>query len=564
MMHSRAVAGVTGLLVLALAAPAHAVELSFGSRRARVDVTSTTIGSYHTDNDNDTSCDDNYGEALERLNAQGFMGAWTVGLRLDAAVYFDTPVEDLMADPPCGDLEERFENQVVPEKIWVGWSGRSIEGVAGDSYVSFGRGLTLSLRKVDELGVDTTLRGAKVLVHEGRLGAALVGGFTNIGNVDEASGRTASDPNDIIGGVEGTFRVADGVTLGAHAAYFAFHHKATDVLLLPFLDDSYKERWLIYGPFIDAPRLTPHIGVYLEGVGQRRGPLSFEDPDGAAGPLPPEITVPEIENGYGLYGAATIFAGRATILLEGKAYGDLATVKPQFEDIEFNTVQYTNPPTVERVLQPLENPQRDIAGGRANVTWSFSPTMQAFVNYGFFRDWLGYQGPLSGMNETGDIHDPYAGFDVRWDQARSRAIVSAGYRVVFTDDASGATRGDIHLDLDLVQSLTPRLSLEVHGSHLERHKAVPLGDEDWREGTLQIGLSSVRPRLSVAAVLDYTTDPTQPKDIYPSGTLQWDITDSSSIRLTGGASRGGLKCVSGICRVFPPFEGVKLSGVLRF
>jgi len=28
--------------------------------------------------------------------------------------------------------------------------------------------------------------------------------------------------------------------------------------------------------------------------------------------------------------------------------------------------------------------------------------------------------------------------------------------------------------------------------------------------------------------------------------------------------RGGLKCVSGVCRVLPPFEGVKLSATLRF
>ena len=31
-----------------------------------------------------------------------------------------------------------------------------------------------------------------------------------------------------------------------------------------------------------------------------------------------------------------------------------------------------------------------------------------------------------------------------------------------------------------------------------------------------------------------------------------------------GSTRGGLRCVSGVCRVFPPFEGARLTAVLRF
>jgi len=46
--------------------------------------------------------------------------------------------------------------------------------------------------------------------------------------------------------------------------------------------------------------------------------------------------------------------------------------------------------------------------------------------------------------------------------------------------------------------------------------------------------------------------------------VSWDITSSSSLRLFAGSARGGLRCVSGVCRVFPPFEGVKLTATLRF
>ena len=43
------------------------------------------------------------------------------------------------------------------------WSNRTFDISVGDAYVSFGNGLGLSLRKLDEFGVDTTLRGAKVV-----------------------------------------------------------------------------------------------------------------------------------------------------------------------------------------------------------------------------------------------------------------------------------------------------------------------------------------------------------------------------------------------------------------
>src|SRR5262245_30821688 len=116
-----------------------------------LDITSTTIVGWHADNDDGRPENDDYLEIYERLNAQLARGPWLAGLRLDTATFLGEPVPD---------LEDRYR----PEKAWVGFVGRELEAAAGDSYVSFGRGLALSLRKIDELGVDTTVRGAKLLV----------------------------------------------------------------------------------------------------------------------------------------------------------------------------------------------------------------------------------------------------------------------------------------------------------------------------------------------------------------------------------------------------------------
>ena len=54
----------------------------------------------------------------------------------------------------------------------------------GDSYAAFGHGVTLSLRMVDPLGVDTALRGGRLDMKIGGADATLLGGLVNTQNID--------------------------------------------------------------------------------------------------------------------------------------------------------------------------------------------------------------------------------------------------------------------------------------------------------------------------------------------------------------------------------------------
>ena len=487
-----------------------------------VDVTATTTAGWHTDSD--------YGEIFGRLNVSRVQGDWRAGLRVDTATF---------VSPPTPAVAQRY----TVEKLSLAWTGRAVEVTAGDAYVSFGRGLGLSLRKLDELGIDTTLRGAKLLVHHGDFSGTLSAGYANINNVDEATGTSADDPYDLVAGAQGQVTLDQRWSLGGYAAAVAFR----DALgLVP--GDAYTDRSYQLGVMVDAPRASERFGFYLEGMSQilRTEPAPGE-------PL-----------GFGLYGAATAHLGRATLLFEGKAYGALTPLSPRIGASAFDAVSYNSPPTVERVLQVIENPHRDIAGGRLRFDWSFSPALLAFASYGVFRDWHGYADPDTvGEIEPGTIHDPYAGVEVRWNQARSWANGSAGWRVVMLD-AGAVVRGDGHLELDVAHALDDRWSLTLHVLHQERAKRESqILDETFREGTISAGFR-VRPRLSVAGGYDYTTEPTQPQRDYFHANIGWDITPSSSLRLFAGSARGGLKCVSGVCRILPPFEGVKLTATLRF
>jgi hypothetical protein len=510
-----------------------------------VDVTSTTSLNWHTDNDDENRYNDDYGEGLERLNASFTHGEWVGGARLDLSTFLSVPTGT--GGMAAAALADRYETQGTPEKAWLGWTSRALEVRAGDSYVSFGRGLALSLRKVDELGVDTTVRGVKALYHAGNLFATLLAGYANINNVDEASGRNEDDPYDLIGGAQGGIRIADRVSVGGHGAVVLFRQ------LMGFAPpgtelDHYEDRWLMFGPTIDAPSVTEHLGFYLEGIGQRRQ-------DGAKD---------ETTSGYGLYASATYHRGRATLLCEGKAYGNLEIVQPKLEHLEFAPVRYNNPPTIERILQYLDHPQEDTVGGRTRFDWSLTADLRAFANYGLIRDYVGYATEMAGETAPATVHDPYGGIEARWDQARSRAQLVAGWRVAVQDGSGDVVRGDQHVEIIGAHALGERLSLELHGINLERKNYhPPFIDEEYREGTWQLG-ARYSPTLALAGIYDYTTQPLQPKRDYFGGAAEWRPTTWAMLRVFAGSSRGGLKCVSGVCRVFPPFEGIKLSVTIRY
>jgi thiol-disulfide isomerase/thioredoxin len=95
------------------------------------------------------------------------------------------------------DGSTRYRNAIYPAKLFLTYKTEGLEVTAGDAYVQFGRGLVLSMRKVDELGIDTTLLGAKVVANKDVFALTLIGGIANVARVDEPSGRALFLPNAV-------------------------------------------------------------------------------------------------------------------------------------------------------------------------------------------------------------------------------------------------------------------------------------------------------------------------------------------------------------------------------
>ncbi len=552
------------LVALLAAAPASALEFHILKEGLRLDITESLFSSYHGDlgglvvtrelNGMDAAGnpiyrnlpENHFYDILNKLNATLAWRRFRLATRFDTGVFFDTP--NGSCGPPATTpitLRSRFcQKYFYPEKLSLEYSGRSVEATLGDFYVSFGRGIILSLRKLDELGIDTTLLGGKFIFHEGNVGATLVAGVTNIQNIDEATGRFAADPYDVIAAGRVEYRLLDKVIVGLQESGGVQQNSSTAG---PHLR---KDGILMYGGTIDAPRLARWLGVYFEADGQMTTRNDVRD------------------SGYAIYGAATGYFGPASVLVEVKHYSTFQRWKSSVDPSlpEFAPIAYNQPPTAERVVTELVAPIYDVTGPRLRVDYRTTPWLLVYASYGYFDD----RG-AGGLH----YHDPYAGAEIRWNGGRSHLFPSGGYRLELCGDdaecakenADGQFQSIGHVEWDATQWLPHGLSIEAQGQALfRRGDRVQNADgsvASWTEGDAYVALKWT-PYLVFSGGYEWTTRPsTRLNQNYFNGAVQWNITTASSIRVFVGGTRGGLKCISGVCRDFPAFTGARLEVVVR-
>src|SRR3954469_10203184 len=287
---------------------ANAVEFRLWDQPLRVGIVESLYASYHgdlgpgliseTDVNGAPTSSPRFVDIQSRLNVDLGWRRFRAFTRFDTAAYLDRPAGSCGPDAttPVA-LRSRFcQNPFYVEKWGLEYSGRAIEAVLGDFYVSFGRGMVLSIRKIDELGIDTTLRGGKLVYHEDRIAATMVLGVTNMQNVDEATGRSVRDyapestflrpvpaPRDFIGGSRIEYRFFDRVNVGLH--------EVGGVQAIDATTSQRHDSYFLYGGSVDAPKLLRWLGVYFEGAGQL------------------QTTADTRRSGYALYGALTGYFG---------------------------------------------------------------------------------------------------------------------------------------------------------------------------------------------------------------------------------------------------------------
>jgi hypothetical protein len=423
-----ACAALAAAVIVSWTGSAGAIDLSdVDGKPLKLEVTETSILAQHFQaRTGESELDQGYAAWLNRLDVALSYWRFTVGLRLDSSLYGNRP-EDQPNCPsfwPCltaanqtdlssirADDTSRYRNAIYPAKLWASYVAPGLEVTVGDAYAQFGRGLILSMRKIDELGLDTTVRGGKIAWQADPFAFTFVAGFANPSRVDEATGRALflPEPTPPLPGamspptpppgttnaspVFGSDRVIGfdiqagrglPITLSTHAVRFT---RCSPVDYVPYdpnmpnpgvevydgtfsapfgsCDPADTERWLTtlpssYGPTLNAseidmvgqgfeiPNLWGHGKLYIEAAAQRR----YHDAYilGAS-----EFNANPVGNA--LYGSLSADVGPLTNTLEIKSFRNFYPVVAAVDvtrAIEFGNVVYSVPPTTEAITQDSE------------------------------------------------------------------------------------------------------------------------------------------------------------------------------------------------------------------
>jgi hypothetical protein len=638
-----------------------------GGETLTIDINNTSEIAYHFDNRNDTDVagtltpaqhvDDNYGEWYNRLYIRANYWKFSLGVRVDSAVYFNTfdrdDARELILDElgPPGDLDlenrfarelhSRYTSLIYPTKLWLGFKHKELEVTLGDYYLNLGRGLVFNVRKIDEVGVDTTVRGGKLKgsteIDDFQIEGTLFGGQLNPIRIDFATGRilhgdsplffgfpeagdfeffNSTSPDSFVrqtelakpsyledsvvggnltlgpkqvqfgGNVAALFRQSNSedkarcLELGARTA----DQCATDFPSFNTPEASRAHDQVInFSGTVRVPPIDETVDIYVEvaGQNQRQGRVTAINPD--------STTKQEDDLwGYAVYANVNVTIDPIALTLEGKHYrsffplgANIDTITPGFSAGEYNIVTYSRPPTAESIyVEPIGAPDVCVTGGRARADLTLAPGKRVYA-------WLGHYTSFTEINasnntcETDDslrteTWDTAAGGEIDLEEGKTHYWGWIGARL--TDAGAPidtlAGRSDVfyregYVRYDFNQHLAGDFSLSAVGYHRRQYEPLTIS-QSWHEGENLLALNW-SPHWSFIFGYEYQTRPGLPTH-YFNGAIQfrskshehWYEQLTDLVRLYIGQRRAALRCVGGVCRVFPAFEGAKLELVSTF
>ena len=674
-------------LTAALASPAaRAIDFKdLIGQPVTADITNTAITSYHFDNRNDFSdalrkadpkdrVDDDYLDYVDRLNIQVSAWRFRLNVRLDGQAYANTvapsnvaayTVDELKARGEAVDsnaiidrsnqylreLNTRYRPGLFPAKLSLTYQQPGLDITVGDFYAQLGRGFVLSVRKVDELAIDTTIRGGKIQASKSfggfRIAGTLLAGQTNPQRVDEATGRVVAgsvsplffgfpgpqklqqiDPatgklmtlegtrpnfmsDTVFGGrIEGghalvqasanvSILLREDHSLGYKKCYEAANGDSTAQIACQFSDPVLdanspvisRNQIRTFSGSLMFPQLSKYADLYVEVAGQQLTDGTYYLQADAKSPQ----RAPDL-NGYAVYANANARVGALSIGLEGKHYrrffGLLANVNstpPGFYGPEFSVLSYSSPPTAEPIyVEPFGSPNVCNTGGRANLQYRFNRQASVFAWSGYYQSWSEY-GENPTCEERPDIQtntwDVATGGELSFEQEKSYGKVTLGVRnsevaqpnEVWAADHGSTFYRETYVRYDVVKHIAGAFSVQSQGFHRHRHLPERFNDP-WWEGENYLALQWA-PRLTGVFGYEYTSQPGCSREQkegelchYFNGGLTFRSlpTDGiwgqifNAIGVFVGQRRAAIRCVSGVCRQFPAFEGAKLEIVSRF
>lgn len=561
-----------------------------------------------------TRANDHFGLVYNRLSLQATAGRVSAGVRVDNVWFYASPNVTQLAldltregDPrdPASyfrsklseaglELSNRFIDWVYPSKYYLTFSRPGLEATLGDSSAQLGRGIVLSVRKQDELGSDTTIRGVRVSASTRgsiQLKLTALGGELNPLRIDEASGRYLGVQRErdalhaiaeagMPRAIETDFAPLTGLCQTSPTCSYAPDRVAAGQVELsgegfklgtqgsalfrdqPLSPDLVRsaERIVTLSQSVELPRALEDLAVY--------GELAFQRLETAA----------ELDPGYGLYASVSYTPDDLALTLEARHYRRLfplsANVKlaraAEFSSLAYNQVPTTEPEDNDTELEGMNT---CVSGARLRGDFQLGPGVRALGSVAHYSTYA-----ESGSNEAcaitdqqlNRVYDVSSGFALDSRDRRRHLELTLGGRIdraerelILADGSSSHlfyTEGYLRHQLEL--PLVGDFSVSLTGRHRRRAQAEGGPGVPWLEGEEVLGVEWAE-HSSLGLGAEYDTRPGVP-DTYFNVELSHRPTPASRVSLFAGQRRGAQRCVGGICRLYPPFEGVRLDVALRF
>jgi hypothetical protein len=579
-------------------------------------VRNSTYADYFRDNYNNLTNDDKFLAIVNytSLGTENRFKNWT----LSTSLRFDTINNiNLKSQPLCdssGDGEvsgfEAAACQYHPdpnnpkkwdkriERLSLRATHKYFELTLGDFNVNFGRGMGLTVRKVNEITIDATIKGARLDLKSKNVTVAGLVGVGNRQQSDYVTRKIFTDPgyphvlcrymlpgfntfhndrlgnrlwtscSDVVGGARVDAKLPNKINAGAHYSNIWFgklkgrKHEAMHVIGGDLARARIAKKWDVFAGYTTVLR-----NYHLR-----------------------ETEPSSVTTGKGFYLSNNIALGNASVLIEGKYYDNFLLA--QAADI--TVVQYGQSPTLEREDQQIPA-NANSTGGRVRVDYTIPES-----NLTFHVNGLGYafglkdSDPLFRDKESFVTVHGYGGVLWRNDLKGTAIISSGGYRweghqTAPEDELSTRYKRKLpHFDFYLSQSLGRRggfthsvnfnltWRLEKQGGSVETEK-------HFHKGNLTFGYG-MAPYLSIALIGGFSSEwaplLNEPKlhdqpcgdpnscrrtpHLWPGIEVRAFLTTASFVRVLAGRQVGGLICANGSCRVMPDFEGVRTDLVLEF
>ncbi len=401
-------ASLAALLSLALPATAGAQGLVAnlpGLGPTSFSITNTTIGRYRGVNFDRNVHDDDFFSLTERLDIAVQAAPWRLYLRLDGFSPFnhDTSCSTVEAElcylhsnwrPGSYDTSApaNYANvgNLLPERVNLRYQRRGITAELGDYYQVFGRGLALAFRKVDPIGLDTTLRGGRFEYERERLTVRAFGGLANPQNLDPISLLVYPDPQDLLTGLSLAARAGrDGdIEVSGHVVHTGFERDAA----ASRQDDVDVAGWRFEAPSLFDGALT----LYGEADMLRRTSRTrIDDRGNQNGPT-------RVTWGRGVYASAQLITGRWTFLAEWKDYTNYLVAPTQLGGSAPRDVAriYSTAPSLERDDQRIFT-NANTRGARLRVDYAFESAPWILTLNSVLYGWSDH------FDTTGAITDPW-------------------------------------------------------------------------------------------------------------------------------------------------------------